>query len=327
MGDMNIVTLNFQNEPVRLTLPDVRLDEEMNIKIFSEGLILRAGCYGDSQAEFSNILRKDENKSVMFAVAKPILKWVSFVSADNFDPNHISLLQTSLMRAPSVALVTGSERDRSLTLLYHQRFLHASAKYLRKLQDVVKGIPKFRVIPEVLFDCHVCLKAKSTRAPHTADRIRGVRILEIVNSYMTGPLTPARSGERFVIVIVDDFSLYSFVNRVHSKDQITEVFESFVQAMRARFPGQRVAILRSDSAREYIYGSLQNVLIREGIQSDPSNPYTSEQDGRSEKFIGNLLMKSRCLIISKSIPHNEWPFVVKMASYVMNRTPSRSNPG
>jgi len=89
MGDMNIVTLNFQNELVRLTLPDVRLDEEMNITIFSEGLILRAGCYGDSQAKFSNILRKDENKSVMFMVAKPILKWVSFVSADNFDPNHI----------------------------------------------------------------------------------------------------------------------------------------------------------------------------------------------------------------------------------------------
>ena len=297
MGDMNIVTLNFQNEPVRLTLPDVRLDEEMNIKIFSEGLILRAGCYSNSQAKFSNILQKDKNKS------------------------------TSPMRTPSVALVTGSERDHSLTLLYHQRFLHASAKYLRKLQDVVKGIPKFRVIPEVLFDCHVCLKAKSTRAPHTADRIRGVHILEIVNSDMTGPLTPARSGERFVIVIVDDFSLYSFVYPVHSKDHITEVFESFVQAMRARFPGQRVAILCSDSAQEYIYGSLQNVLIREGIQSDTSNPYIPEQDDRSEKFIGNILMKLRCLIILKSIPHNEWPFEVKMASYVMNRTPSCSNSG
>jgi len=118
-----------------------------------------------------------------------------------------------------------------------------------ELQDLVEGIPKCRVIPEVLFDCHVCLKVKSTRALHTADRIRGECILEIVNSDMTGPLTPARSGERFVIVIVDDFSLYSFVYPVHSKDQITEVFESFVQAMRARFLGQRVAILCSDSAR------------------------------------------------------------------------------
>jgi len=121
--------------------------------------------------------------------------------------------------------------------------MHASAKYLHKLVQNVEGIPKFKIISEVLYDCDTCMKAKSTRAPHTAMRVRGIRVLEIVNSDMAGPLEPARTGERFFVVIIDDYSLYGFAYAIHRKDQITSVFDDFINKMKARFPGQRIAIL------------------------------------------------------------------------------------
>jgi len=96
--------------------------------------------------------------------------------------------------------------------------------------------------------------------------------------------------------------------------------------MKPRFPGQRTAILRSDSASEYIYGALQTRLNIEGIASDPSMPYTPEQDGRSERYIKSVLTKSRCTFVEKKIPYDEWPYVVQLAVHILNHSPTRSNP-
>lgn len=53
MGDLDIVTLNFENKPCMLALSEVRLDEKMNISLFYEGPILDSGCRGDSWSSYT----------------------------------------------------------------------------------------------------------------------------------------------------------------------------------------------------------------------------------------------------------------------------------
>lgn len=98
-----------------------------------------------------------------------------------------------------------------MTILYHRRFGQRSSQYSHKLRNIVKGIPDFNVIPEVLNDCTVCAMAKSSRTLHIEERTRAVRVLELINTDIMGPLTAARTSERFIFTFIDDFSLFSVV--------------------------------------------------------------------------------------------------------------------
>jgi transposase InsO family protein len=327
MGDLSIVTFNMNNEPSLLVLPDVRLDSDMSLTLFSEGLIMHSGCRGEVTAKFTNVINLENDKSVMVATAQPILKWVKFMIQEDYENSFLeNNLKNSLRLGILAPTRENQNYDREMTLLYHRRTAHASAKYLRKLSEVTEGVPKFKVVPEVLYECDVCLKAKSTRVSHSKERVRGVRVLEIVNSDMIGPLTLARTGEKYVISIIDDYSLFAFCFCVSNKNDVTAVFEKFVNTMKNRFPNQGIAILRSDSASEYIRGQLADFCEKRGILSDPSNPYTPEQNGRSERYNRTLLEKVRCVLLDSFVPVEEWPSVVQMVSWIINRFPTRLNP-
>lgn len=328
MGDVNIVTLNMVNEPVHTILRDVRYEEGMRLVLFSENCITSSGCRLDVEEDFTNVIRKSDGKSIMVGRLRNRAKWVQFMLKKDFDQFSLSKILNSSMfiSLATPAMEKTLTRDQELTILYHRRFGHLSAKYLRKLCDVTTGMKSFKICPEILYDCEVCLKAKSTRAPHQKSRDRAVRVLEIIDSDILGPIPPARSGEKYVIVFIDDFSNYSVSYTTRTRDEVVPCFKDFCKIMLARFPDAKIAILRTDNAREYTLGAMRQYCISQGIISDPSNPYTPEQDGRSERKNGVILSRSRCIMLDRDIPREEWPYAIKMAEYILNRSPCRTNP-
>jgi len=131
-----------------------------------------------------------------------------------------------------------------------------------------------------------------------------------------------------MLVFVDDYSSYCVTYCLHSRtgEEVTKCFKNFMKFAKNKFPQNPIAHLRCDNALEYTRGILMRCCDDEGISIDPSCPYTPEQDDRAEIFNKKILGKSRCIMADGKIPKEEWPLALKVAEYILNRSPCRVNP-
>ena len=81
----------------------------------------------------------------------------------------------------------------------------------------LKGVPKLNGEPKPI--CGECVKGKQTKSSHEkVKEIRITRHLDPLHMDLMGPMhTKSRGGKRYVLVVVDDFSRYSFVSFLREK--------------------------------------------------------------------------------------------------------------
>nr|GFA00275.1 hypothetical protein [Tanacetum cinerariifolium] len=85
--------------------------------------------------------------------------------------------------------------------------------------DLVEGLPKFKYHKEHL--CPSCEQGKSKRASHPPKPVPNSRQrLHLLHMDLCGPMRIASiNGKRYVLVIVDDYSRYTWVHFLISKDE------------------------------------------------------------------------------------------------------------
>ncbi len=142
-------------------------------------------------------------------------------------------------------LINVSESDRELNNTYHRRLGHISSKYLRLLPKVIQGVPSklYNVPLDFFYNCEICIRAKSTHSPHTVERHRAVRVFEIVCTDIVGPLIESRTGDKYIINFVDDFSGFVVTYCIKSKDAALSSFKDYISKANSLFPGIKVAFL------------------------------------------------------------------------------------
>nr|GFB28506.1 integrase, catalytic region, zinc finger, CCHC-type, peptidase aspartic, catalytic [Tanacetum cinerariifolium] len=98
-----------------------------------------------------------------------------------------------------------------------------NACFIRNLEgvDLLKGnrLPKFKYIKEHL--CPSCEQEKSKRASHPPKPVPNLRQkLHLLHMDLCGPMRIASiNGKQYVLVIVDDYSRYTWVHFLRSKDE------------------------------------------------------------------------------------------------------------
>nr|GEU87480.1 hypothetical protein [Tanacetum cinerariifolium] len=119
--------------------------------------------------------------------------------------------------------------------LWHQRLSHLNFDTINDLakNDLVAGLPKFKYHKEHL--CPSCEQGKSKRASHPPKPVPNSRQrLHLLHMDLCGPLRIASiNGKRYVLVIVDDYSLYTWVHFLRSKDEAPEVIIMFLKRITA----------------------------------------------------------------------------------------------
>nr|GFB35166.1 retrovirus-related Pol polyprotein from transposon TNT 1-94 [Tanacetum cinerariifolium] len=105
--------------------------------------------------------------------------------------------------------------------LWHQRLSHLNFETINDLtrNDLVAGLPKFKYHKEHL--CPSCEQGKSKRASHPPKPVPNLRQrLHLLHMDLCGPMRISSiNGKRYVLVIVDDYSRYTWVNCLRSKDE------------------------------------------------------------------------------------------------------------
>nr|GFB13691.1 ribonuclease H-like domain-containing protein [Tanacetum cinerariifolium] len=115
--------------------------------------------------------------------------------------------------------------------LWHQRLSHLNFDTINDLarNDLVTGLPKFKYHNEHL--CPSCEQGKSKRASHPPKPVPNSRQrLHLLHMDLCGPMRIASiNGKQYILVIVDNYSRYTWVHFLRSKDEAPEVIIMFLK--------------------------------------------------------------------------------------------------
>jgi transposase InsO family protein len=89
-------------------------------------------------------------------------------------------------------------------------------------------------------------------------------------------------GSKYCLVIVDDYSRFTWVFFLQEKSQTQETLKGFLRRAQNEF-GLRIKKIRSDNGTEFKNSQIEGFLEDEGIKHEFSSPYTPQQNGSGKE--------------------------------------------
>ena len=172
--------------------------------------------------------------------------------------------------------------------------------------------------------CESCVMGKQHRTPFPKDtRHRASELFEIIHTDVCGPMHVKSFGNsQYFVTFIDDYSKYTQVYFLKSKDQVLEKFKEFVSYVNTL--GKKVKVLRSDNGGEYCSKAFKDYLKEHGILHQTTVPYNPEQNGTAERMNRTLLEAARSMMYHAGMPKEFWAEAVNTAAYTRNRSPTNS---
>lgn len=130
---------------------------------------------------------------------------------------------------------------------------------------------------------------------------------------------------RFFVSIIDDYSRYCWVYMLSSKDEVTQKIKDFHARVTTKY-NARIIYFRSDNGGEYTLRSLVNFFTPLGITHEFSVPDAHQQNSVAERWNQTIYTMARCARLHFSISEYFWPYAIKYAVHVYNRTPHSALP-
>lgn len=126
-------------------------------------------------------------------------------------------------------------------------------------------------------------RRKSTCVPFGKRVHFSKTILELIRSDVRDPMrTNSRAGARFFATSIDDYNRWCHVYFMRTKSEVCEQFVGFKNLVENQ-TGRRIEALQSDNGREYCNEKMAAVLKKVGIEHRLTAPYTSQQNGITER--------------------------------------------
>nr|GFA69483.1 retrovirus-related Pol polyprotein from transposon TNT 1-94 [Tanacetum cinerariifolium] len=205
--------------------------------------------------------------------------------------------------------------------LWHQRLSHLNFNTINDLtrNDLVAGLPKFKYHKERL--CPSCEQGKSKRTYHSPKPVPNSRQrLHLLHMDLCGPMRIASINEkRYILVIVDDYSRYTWVHFLRSKDETPEVIIKFLKRITVLLQSL-VIIIRTDNDTEFKNQVLIEYFDNVGISHQMSSVQTPQQNGVVERRNQTLVEVARTMLIFSRAPLFLWAEAIATACFTQNRS-------
>ena len=203
---------------------------------------------------------------------------------------------------------------------YHKMLGHVNFKYLDILSrnKLVEGLPND--LESEYLKCGTCVQNKMTNTSFENNRYRAKGIGEIIHADVNGPHgTVGLMGEKYFLVLIDDFSKAGKVYTMKNKNEVCHWLVTYVNLVE-NLTGNRVKRLRCDNGKEFLNKDIFSFAKEKGICIEPCPPYVHELNGTAERYNRSVMDTARCLLADAKIHNRFWPEVVKTAAYLKNRT-------
>jgi transposase InsO family protein len=208
--------------------------------------------------------------------------------------------------------------------LWHAHFRHLNFGALRKMgrDELVRGMPMLDQ-PEQM--CDSCLVGKHRRTPFPRRALtHSTEPLKLLHGDLCSPITPPTpSGNRYFLLLVDDYSRYMWIALLPSKDTAAAAIKR-VQAAAELKTGKKLLSLCTDRGGEFLAGQFEEYCSALGIRREHTAPYSPQQNGVVERRNQTVVGTARCMLKAKQLPGMFWGEAVTTAVYLLNRSSSKS---
>ncbi|GJR80647.1 retrovirus-related pol polyprotein from transposon TNT 1-94 [Tanacetum coccineum] len=205
--------------------------------------------------------------------------------------------------------------------LWHRRLSHLNFDYITLLskKDIVTGLPKLKYVKDQL--CLSCEMSKAKRSSFKSKVVPSSKgRLNLLHMDLCGPMRVASiNGKKYILVIVDDYSRYTWTLFLRSKNETPEVLKDFLTMIQRNLQAQ-VFSIRTDRGTEFLNKTLHAYFKEEGIEHQTSTPRTPEQNSVVERQNRTLVEAARTMLSASKLPLSFWAEVVATACYTHNRS-------
>ncbi|GKD02448.1 retrovirus-related pol polyprotein from transposon TNT 1-94 [Tanacetum coccineum] len=141
--------------------------------------------------------------------------------------------------------------------LWHRRlsYLNFDSINLLSKNDIVIGLPKLKIVKDHLCSSYELGKAKRNSF-HTKTTPSLKRRLQLLHMDLCNPMrVESINGKKYVLVIVDDYSRYTWTHFLRSKDKTPEVLIDFLTLVQRGLHAQ-IRIVQTDKGMEFLNKTL-----------------------------------------------------------------------
>ena len=203
--------------------------------------------------------------------------------------------------------------------LWHRRLGHVGMKNLDKL---VKG-KHILGVDNVTFEkdrlCSACQAGKQVKSRHPSKTIMTTTSpLVLLHIDLFGPSTyKIFGGNAYGLVIVDDFTRFTWVYFLEDKARTQECFKRFIRKAQNEFE-LKIKKVRSDNGSEFKNTNIDDYLDEEGINHEFSAAYTPQQNGVVERKNRTLIEMVRTMLDEYDTSSRFWADAINTACHAVN---------
>ncbi|KAJ9551929.1 LOW QUALITY PROTEIN: hypothetical protein OSB04_015974 [Centaurea solstitialis] len=212
-----------------------------------------------------------------------------------------------------------SKASLNQNMFWHRRLSHLNYATINQLAKagLVTGLPSLKFTKEQL--CSACEIIKIKKSSHKLKVEHSTtKPLQLLHMDLCGPMRVQSINRRkYVLVTVDDFSRYTWVNFLRNKDEASEIIISFIRNVRLQLP---VQLIRTDNGTEFKNHTLDSFLDSVGITHTLSAARTPQQNGVVERKNRTLVEAARTMLASSKLPLYFWAEAVAFTCFTQNRS-------
>nr|GEY52390.1 retrovirus-related Pol polyprotein from transposon TNT 1-94 [Tanacetum cinerariifolium] len=173
--------------------------------------------------------------------------------------------------------------------LWHRMLSHLNFDYINLLskKDIVIVLPKFKYVKDQL--CSSCELSKANRSSFKSKVVPSSKgRLNLLHMGLCGPMRVSSiNGKKYIMVIIDDYSRYTWTLFLRSKDETPETLNAFFK--------------------------------EEGIENQTSIARTPEQNGIVKRRNHTLVEAARMMLSASQLSLFFWAEAIATACYTQNR--------
>ncbi|GKA07739.1 retrovirus-related pol polyprotein from transposon TNT 1-94 [Tanacetum coccineum] len=166
---------------------------------------------------------------------------------------------------------------------------------------LVRGLPKLKFKKDHLSSA--CAMGKSKKKPHKPkSEDTNQEKLYLLHMDLCGPMCVASvNGKKYILVIVDDYSRFTWVKFLRSKDEAPDFIIKFLKMIQMRLK-VHVRRIRTDNETEFVNRTLREYYEKVGISHETSVARSPQQNGVVERRNRMLIEAARTMLIYEKAP-------------------------
>nr|GEU70062.1 retrovirus-related Pol polyprotein from transposon TNT 1-94 [Tanacetum cinerariifolium] len=208
-------------------------------------------------------------------------------------------ISRDMMKSSPICLLSKASKTKSW--LWHRRLSHLNFGAMNHLarQGLVWGLPKLKFKKDHL--CSACAMGKSKKKSHKPEsKDTNQEKLYLLHMDLCGPMRVENvNGKKYILVIIDDYSRFTWVKCLRSKDEAPDFIIKFFKMMQVRIKVP-VRHIQTNNGTEFVNQTLREYYEHVGISHETSVASSPQQNSVIERH-NRTIIKAACTILGSTL--------------------------